>query len=227
MSRLATRVPVDLDDLPALRLLDGGTETQGHKTFVIDANTGARVPARIRPVRQEDAAQLREINSSYQLPGPGKDSPTVDLNTDGATIARIRPAKQEGPKHSIYVIVTDEAGGERIEGALSVTPDKYHGAKSLSVDGIDAAPWNMHGAKGREYSFVGMRLVEHAVRFSQDMGLDGRIHVYPRDNASSHFYDSLNFDGRGLIRGKDGIYYLPKKPVPEFLKRVLEMVSQS
>ncbi len=164
------------------------------RTFIIDRKSGERVAARIRPVKHEDEDQLGEINSSYR-PDPS-----------GQVCA--------------YVLVTDFGKGERIEGAVSLALSVHNNAKSLQVGGIDSAPWNMHSAEAREYSFVGSRLMEFAVETSMNSECEGRIHVNPRDAAARAFYEHLGFGGRGLVRNKDGTFYLPKKVAPEFIENI-------
>ncbi|MFH1835250.1 MAG: hypothetical protein ABH851_03575 [Methanobacteriota archaeon] len=95
------------------------------ETFILDAETGARVLAKIRRADIDDGIQLLESGPSYKVDPQGN--------------------------YEVYVLTTERDAGERIEGALCITPSRYHGAKSLSVEGVDAAPWNMYDTEGREY----------------------------------------------------------------------------
>ncbi|MBD3388399.1 MAG: hypothetical protein GF416_04945 [Candidatus Altiarchaeales archaeon] len=171
------------------------------ETFIVDALTRKRTPAIIRKAIPADKEALRELSPGYNTDIPGE--------------------------HRIYVLATKTGGVERVEGALCVKPGRYHGAKSLSIERIDSASWNMHGTEGREYSHVGSRLMEHAVIVSEKTGLEGRVHAEPQLPMSRLFYENLRFRGRGLTPDKNGLYFLSKAVVPKFKEELNHLVLES
>ncbi len=164
------------------------------QTSIVDTGRDILVGATIRAARPEDDAQLEDIGRAY-------------LSSDGED-------------YLVFVLVTPTTMGDRVEGALSVRPSSFNGAKSLSVEGIDSAPQNMHNARDRMYGGVGSRLMQFAVHASRELGCEGRIHLSSRNPGSDAFYESLSFNDEGLRRDKDGRFYLPKKLAPKFTSHI-------
>lgn len=168
--------------------------TGQRSTTVVDCETGSAASVLIRPVEEKDMRALESIGNAYKPCGPGK--------------------------NMSYVMVSQTPEGDVVEGALQVTPGIHLNAKSLSVDGIDAAPHNMRDADGRKLSHVGARLLEHAIRISQEKGLNGRLHMHPRDAAARMFYRNYTEDRTGLTKGKDGLFHLSAKAAPRLKQRI-------
>ncbi|MBD3261873.1 MAG: hypothetical protein GF334_09450 [Candidatus Altiarchaeales archaeon] len=168
-----------------------------HKTFVLDAASGERVYAEIRPITETDLSQVQQISQGYSKPAQNTAS---------------------------YVLATKDKGRDKVEGILCVSPGKHNNTNSLSVDGVDCAPENMRDSDNRNLRYVGSRLLEYAVKISRREGLKGRLHMLARDTQARQFYENLGFDGEGIIKsGKH--FFLPEKNADKLVKHLQNKIK--